>query len=103
MELVGFSRGPGYPPLGAGYVDLSALTVVLGPNDSGKSTLLQLMLNVLGGEEPLGSGYGTAFFIRVDVAERDPFLAHCAGDLLRYLEHIEGFEQPGLGWSLGAW
>ena len=82
MRLVGFSfslRGaPNVGPLRRGYLPFDDLTAILGPNDSGKSKLIELIDQVL-----TGPGTGV-FFAACSPEEFSALTAHGISDLLDY-------------------
>jgi ABC-type cobalamin/Fe3+-siderophores transport system ATPase subunit len=71
VRLIGFAYA-GSPTLDAGFVPLGELTVLLGPNDSGKSTVLRRILDCLGGHA------GGILFGEVSAADLDVIVGHAA-------------------------
>lgn len=80
--MVGFEYSGAQPPLDRGYVALSALNVVLGPNDVGKSSLLGLLRSALAPWDGQRREEVT-LYLRLAPDERDVLIAHAAGELLR--------------------
>lgn len=81
MKLVAYSFVGGSGPLSHGYLPLDDLTVILGPNDSGKTRLLQSFADALAAVDGRETGIpppNNALFLE---AEDDEFATsltfHC--------------------------
>lgn len=120
MRLVGYSFSNGRFPLTAGHVPLDDLTVVLGPNDAGKSRLLSQMVCDLQSPEPTGDAPRAAFFCQCSDEEADFVLSNALSDLRDEEDEDDQYDEERLTaasdrrgvfhpeggrrfWHLGVW
>lgn len=69
-------------PLGSGYIRVGDLTMVLGPNDVGKTTLLRLIRDELRGHGADGDAARAVFFCEFTRLEADFLVAHLIADVV---------------------
>ena len=74
MRLVGYSFVARAGPVESGHLTLGDLSVVVGPNDAGKSRLLASLARALRGDRKAGEG--SAFFLEVPPPEAEAVFAH---------------------------
>jgi hypothetical protein len=89
MQLVGFAFDrQSHTPLRAGTTGLSDVSVMLGPNDAGKSTTLGLLGAALAARREAIKGFvgRTAVLVACDAGEFDLVFATIAHDLGLYTE-----------------
>ena len=117
MRLTGFAFAGGRDPLDEGYMELSDLTVVIGPNDAGKSSLLRHLQAHLAAADPRSPSDRApagqaAFYLRLSEAELEVVAQFALSDLLgpHPRRGADGGpeEKQGSGsgrsfWRLGGW
>src|SRR5947208_2820106 len=86
MRLIGYACSGPEPPLLDVYVPLAPLTVLLGPNDAGKSSLLRAVERDLEGghyaainDDDLSRLMGGAFYATAGDDEFDNLITQCVG------------------------
>lgn len=110
MKLVGYSCRHPDPPLRSAFLPLSELTVLLGPNDSGKSSLLQAIERDLDGghfdevDEDRAKLIGGVFYAEVSENELGAISANAARtreeQASEYGPRTRGRRPP---WDEGLW
>lgn len=81
MKLFSIAAEKIPPPVNGGYLSFDEITTLVGANDTGKSTVLDFVRNVLSGDHGSSSSAHTIFVECESVQERDQLILHAAVDL----------------------
>jgi hypothetical protein len=107
MRLIGYACRHPEPPVRQAFVPLGELTVLVGPNDSGKSTLLRAIVRDLAGghfgeDSERDALVGGVFYLETSEEELDAVI-HEAGSSRRRSGYGEVQSAPRPPWNEGLW